>query len=74
MSKNGKDIKHTRHISMRMHFFRNGEEKNIRKTLWCEIGLKLVYVGTNNVREYEFNRILGYTIVIIYNSFTGVVI
>ena len=26
MAKNGKDIKHTRHISRRMHFVRNGEK------------------------------------------------
>ena len=26
MDKNGKDTKHTRHISRRMHFVRNGEK------------------------------------------------
>ena len=29
MSKNGKDIKHTRHIARRMYFVRNGEKCNM---------------------------------------------
>ena len=29
MAKNGKDTKHTRHISRRMHFVRNGEKFNM---------------------------------------------
>ena len=34
-----------------MHFVRNGEECNLHKTMWYEVGLKLAYIGTNNVRE-----------------------
>ena len=31
MAKDGKDIKHTRHISRRMHFVRNGEKCKMQK-------------------------------------------
>ena len=60
MYNNGKDTKHTRHIYRRMHFVRNGEEWNIHKTVWCELGLKLADIRTKNVREDEFNPILIY--------------
>ena len=33
MAKNGKDTKHTRHISSRMHFIRNGEKCNRQKSI-----------------------------------------
>ena len=36
MAKNGKGTKHIRHISIRMHFVRNGKEYNVHKTLWYE--------------------------------------
>ena len=52
MAKNSKDTKHTRHISRIIHFVRNGEECNFHKTVWCEDGLQLAEIGTNNVREY----------------------
>ena len=51
MDNNGKDIKHTRHISRRIHFVRNGEELNPHKTVWCEGDLHLADIGTKNVRE-----------------------
>ena len=35
MAKNGKDIKHTRHITRRMHFLRNGEKCKMHKIDWC---------------------------------------
>ena len=35
MAKNGKDTKHTRHISRRMHFVRNGEKCKMHKIDWC---------------------------------------
>ena len=50
MANNGKDNKHTRNISIIIHFVINGEECNIHKTVWCEGGMKLAYIGTNNVR------------------------
>ena len=50
MANNYKDTKHTRHISRRMHFVRNGEECNLHNTAWCEVGLQLAYIGTKNGR------------------------
>ena len=41
MANNGKDTKHTREISRRMNFVRNGDECNLHKTVWCEGGLQL---------------------------------
>ena len=49
MAKNGKDTKHTRHVSRRMHFVRNGEECKLYKIVCCEGGLQLEYIGTKNV-------------------------
>ena len=49
MAKNGKDIKHTRHIASRMYFVMNGEKFNMHKIDWCEGGLHLADSGTNNV-------------------------
>ena len=40
MAKNGKEIKHTRHISRRMNFVRYGEECNLHKIVWYVRGLK----------------------------------
>ena len=51
MAKNGKDTKHTRHIARRMHFVRNGEKCKMHKIDWCEGGLQLADIGTNNVSE-----------------------
>ena len=51
MAENGKDTNHTRHIARRIHFVRNGEKYNMHKIDWCELGLQLVDIGTNNVSE-----------------------
>ena len=39
MAKNSKDTKHTRQISRRVHFLRNGENCKMHKIDWCEVGL-----------------------------------
>ena len=49
MDNNGKDTKHTRHIARIMHLVRNGEKFNMHKIDWCEGGLQLADIGTNNV-------------------------
>ena len=41
MANNGKNTKHTRHISRRMNFVRNGEEWNMHKIVWYEGVMKL---------------------------------
>ena len=50
-----KSTKHNIYITRRMHLIKSAEYWNLHKTVWCEGGLKLVDIGTKNVREYEFN-------------------
>ena len=63
MSNNGKDNKHTRHIARRMHFVRNGENCKIHKIDWCEGGLQLSDIGTNNVSEPDLTPRMKYIMV-----------
>ena len=63
MAKNGKDIKHTRHISRRMHFVRNGEKCKILKIDWCEGGLQLADIGTKNLSEPDLTPRMKYIMV-----------
>ena len=51
VGKNGKNIKHTRHITRRMHFVRNGEKYKMQKIDWCEGSSQLADIGTKNVGE-----------------------
>ena len=51
MANNGKDTKHTRHITRRMFFVRNGEKSKMHKIDWCEGGLQLAEIGNKNVSE-----------------------
>ena len=67
MSKNRKETKQTRHISRIMHFVRNGEEFNLHKKVWCEEGLQLAEIWTDNIREYGLNNKLRYYMVRLYN-------
>ena len=60
MAKNGKDNKHTRHISRRMHTVRNGE--NLR-----EGDLQLADIGTKNVSEPDLSKRMEYIMVILEN-------
>ena len=52
MAKNDKYTNHTRPISRRINFVRNGKESNMHMKVWCEGGLQLEYIRTNKVREY----------------------
>ena len=67
MSKNGKDIKHTRHIARRMYFVRNGEKCNMHQIYWCEGGLQLVDIATKNIVEHDLTPIMKYIMVRIDN-------
>ena len=60
MAKNGKDTKHTRQITRRMHFIRNGEKCKMHKIDWCEGGLQLSEIGTKNVSEPEITPRMKY--------------
>ena len=68
MAKNDKDSIHTRHISRRIHLVRNGKEWNLNKEVWCEEGLQLADIGNKNVRDYQLNPILGYSMVRLENG------
>ena len=63
MAKNGKDIKHTRHIASRMNFVRNGEKCKMHKIDWCEGGLQLADIGTKNVGELYLSPRMKYIMV-----------
>ena len=67
MAKNGKDTKHTRHIARRMHFVRNGEKYKMHKIDWCEGGLQLADIGTNNVNEPDLTPRIKYIMIILKN-------
>ena len=51
------------HMEKRMHFVRNGEKCNMHKIDWCEGGLQLADIGTNNVSEPDLTQIMKYIIV-----------
>ena len=63
MAKNGKDTKHTIHIARRIHFVRNGEKCKMHKIDWCEDGLQLADIGTNNVSEPDLTPRMKYIMV-----------
>ena len=67
MAKNGKYTKHTRHISRRMHFVRNGEKCMMHKIDWCGGGMQLVDIGANNVSEPDLTPRMKYIMVILEN-------
>ena len=61
MAYNGNDTKHTRQISRRKSFVINGEDWNLHNIMWCEGGMKLLDIETNNVREDGLYPILEYS-------------
>ena len=63
IAKNGKDIKHNRHIARIMHVVRNGEKCNMHKIDWCEGGLQLADIGTKNVSEPDLTPRMKYIMV-----------
>ena len=67
VAKNGKDTKHTRHISRRMNFIRNAEKCKMHKIDWCEGGLHLADIGTNNVSEPDLTPRMKYIMVRLEN-------
>ena len=67
MAKNGRDIKHTRHIARRIHFVRNGQKCKMHKIEWCEGGLQLADIGTKNVIEPDLTSRMKYIVVRLEN-------
>ena len=60
MAKNDKNAKHTSHTARIMHFVSNGENCNMHKIDWCERGLKLADIDTNNVGEHDLTLVMKY--------------
>ena len=50
VAKNGKEIKHTIHITRRMNLVINVEDCDMHKTFWHEGGIQLEDIGTKDVR------------------------
>ena len=67
MAKNGKDTKHTRNITKRMYFSRNGEKYKMHKIDWCEGGLQLADIGTKNLIEPDLKPRMKYIMVRLEN-------
>ena len=67
MAKNGNDTKYTRQISRRVHFKRNCEKYQMHKIDWCEGGLQLTDIATNNVVENDLNTKMKYIMVRLQN-------
>ena len=67
MAKNGKDIKHTRHIARRIHFISNVYKCKLHQIDWCGGVLQLSDIGTNNVSEPDLTPSMKYIMVILEN-------
>ena len=67
MANNGKDTKHTRHISSRMGFLSNGEKCKMHNIDWCEGVVTLTYIATKNIGEHDLTPIMKYIMVRLYN-------
>ena len=67
MSNNVKYTKHTSHIARKMHFLRNGEKCTMHKIDWCEGGLKLADIATNNFGENDLTPRIKYIMVRLQN-------
>ena len=67
MANNQKYTKHTRQISGRMNFLRNGEKCRMHKIYWCEGGLQLADIATRNVGNHDLTSIMKYIMVILDN-------
>ena len=67
MSKNSKDINHTRYIYRGVHFVRNGEKSKLHKIDWCEVGPQWEEITTKNFGENDLNHRMKYITVRIDN-------
>ena len=67
IANNGKDTKHTRHNARIVNFVRNGESCKLHKIDWCEGGMQLTDIATNNVGENDLNPRMRYIMVILDN-------
>ena len=63
MAKNGKDTRHNRHISRRIHLIGNGEKFKMHNIDWCEGGLHFADIGTKNLSEPDLKPRMKYIMV-----------
>ena len=63
MANNVKYTKHTRQISIRVNFVRNGKNCKMHRIYWCKGGLQLADIATNNVSENYLNPRMKYIMV-----------
>ena len=69
MDNNGKDTKHTRPITIKVNFVRNGEKYRMHSIDWCEGGLQMADIATNNFGGNDLNPRIKYTMVRIDNLY-----
>ena len=67
MDKNCRDTKHKRHIARRVHLVRNGNKCKMHKIDWCEGGLQLADIVTNDVGENDLSKRIKYIMVRLEN-------
>ena len=67
MANNSNDIKHTRHISRRVYFLRNGKKCKMHKIDWCEGGMQLSDIAAKNIVDNDLNTRMKYIMVWIEN-------
>ena len=63
MANNGKDTKHTRHISIQVHFMRNGDKCKMNNIDWCKRDMKISYIAAKNIGENDLNPRMKYIMV-----------
>ena len=63
IAKDGKDTKRTRQVSRKMNLARNGEKCKMHKMYWCEGGLQLEEIATNNVGGHDLTPRIKYIMV-----------
>ena len=68
LDNNGKDTNHTRNITRRINFVRNGEKCKKKPNIdSCEGGMQLEYIATKNVGENDLNHKMKYIMVRLEN-------
>ena len=67
MDNNGKDTSYRRHIDRRLNSKRNDKKNKMGKIYWCEGGLKLADIATNNVGDNYLNNRIKYITVRLEN-------
>ena len=67
MANNGKDTKHTRHISRGIYLVGNGEKLKMHKIYWCEGILQLADIRTKNVSEPDLTPRMKYIMIRLEN-------